>query len=84
MRVSRIAAAWVAAILLAGCANVARYASNNGEHFNLGRCNMLEPGLFRCPNSEEPLCDPSFARTNQVECIKITSNGELIPAQASQ
>ena len=79
-----LAAVAISAMLLAGCAGVARYAGNSGEHFNLGRCNILEPGLFRCPNSEEPLCDPSFARANQVECIKITSNGELIHAQASQ
>ena len=47
--------------------------------FDLAKCETLEPSLYRCPGSEEPLCDPDFER-NSVQCVKITKNGVLLQA----
>jgi hypothetical protein len=45
--------------------------------FNLAQCEILEPSLYRCPGTDQPVCDPDFSR-NEVECIKVTRNGVIL------
>jgi hypothetical protein len=46
-------------------------------NFNLGQCQQLEPGLYRCPASDKVICTPGFARTD-VECVQVTKDGVVI------
>jgi hypothetical protein len=45
--------------------------------FDLSKCEILEPSLYRCPGTDKPICDPDFSR-NEVECIKVTKNGVIL------
>lgn len=68
---------------LAGCSSyTAPPALTSGEkralqNFNLGRCQQLEPGLYRCPTSDKVLCTPGFARTD-VECVHVDATGVIL------
>ncbi len=67
--------------LVAGCATT-RSSETAGEkragaNFDLGKCEQLEPSLYRCPGTDRALCDPDFAR-NDVQCVKITKTGVLL------
>jgi hypothetical protein len=74
----------LAILAVAGCSSVTpssetpaqKYASAN---FDLSKCEVLEPSLYRCPGVDRPLCDPDFSR-DEVECVKITKSGVLLQA----
>lgn len=58
-----------------GCAAAERLAAQHADNrIALNQCVVLEPGLYRCPGIEPPLCTPDFART-EVECAKVSSDG---------
>jgi hypothetical protein len=68
---------------IAGCAPAAP-PPDSGEipveqaaRFDLSKCQVLEPGLYRCSGTDTPVCDPDFARTS-VRCIKVTHNGKIL------
>jgi hypothetical protein len=56
-------------------------AQRMAANFDLSKCEILEPSLYRCPGSDKPICDPDFAR-NEVECVKVTRNGVLLQVPA--
>jgi hypothetical protein len=64
--------------LLAGCSS-AQPSAENPEitSFDLSKCQVLEPSLYRCPGTDKALCDPDFSR-NDVQCVKITKSGVLL------
>jgi hypothetical protein len=67
----------------AGCTNMSRSDSSAlraQTNFDLSKCEALEPGLFRCPGYDAPLCNPDFSR-NDIECVKVTRDGVLIQAR---
>ncbi len=74
----------LAMLAVAGCSSVTpssetpaqKYAAAN---FDLSKCEVLEPSLYRCPGVDRPLCDPDFSR-DEVECVKITKHGVLLQA----
>ncbi len=78
-------AAILAAIALlgpAGCSSVRPSSETTVEktasaNFDLTKCEVLEPGLYRCPGVDAPLCDPDFSR-EPIQCLKITKSGILI------
>ncbi len=45
--------------------------------FDLGTCQQLGPGLYQCPSSDKPICDPGYNK-GDVDCIRIDANGVLI------
>lgn len=46
-------------------------------NFDLNACENLGPGLYRCPGSDKPICDPGYNK-GDVECLKVDKNGVLI------
>lgn len=83
MRVATcMATATIAILAMAGCSSVTPSADTPAEkaalaNFDLSKCEVLEPSLYRCPEIDRPLCDPDFER-NEVQCIKITKTGVLL------
>jgi hypothetical protein len=78
-RAAALAATVAAMLAVGGCAPAAPVAASNvasaePKRFDLSRCAALEPGLYRCWGSEEPLCDPDFARPD-VRCLQVTRSG---------
>ncbi len=68
--------------MLAGCASVQPSSETAAQeqaiqNFDLSKCQVLEPSLYRCPATDQALCDPDFAR-NDVQCVKITKTGVLL------
>jgi len=80
----KIGLAALAMLAVTGCSSVTpssetpaqKFASAN---FDLSKCEVLEPSLYRCPGVDRPLCDPDFQR-DEVECLKITKHGVLLQA----
>jgi hypothetical protein len=79
-----LAAAGIAAMLAAaGCSpatpppGATEAQMQQAARFDLSKCEILEPSLFRCPGTDKPVCDPDFSR-NEVECIKVTHNGVIL------
>jgi hypothetical protein len=42
-------------------------------HFDLNKCEDLGAGLYKCPASDKPICNPDY--NGQVECIRIGPKG---------
>jgi hypothetical protein len=40
----------------------------------------LNPGLFKCPAMDKPICNPDYTGT-PVECLKIDKNGSIMVQQ---
>jgi hypothetical protein len=89
MMTGAAAAAGIAAMLAMGACSPATPPPGATEaqeqrmaaNFDLSKCEILEAGLYRCPGSDKPICDPDFAR-NEVECVKVTRNGVLLEVPA--
>ncbi len=45
--------------------------------FDLNTCQQLGPGLYQCPGSDKPICDPGYNK-GDVDCVKVDKNGVLI------
>ncbi len=78
----------MAALIAAGCGAVTPSSETLAEkresaQFDLSKCQDLEPGLYRCPGVDRPLCDPDFERL-EVQCLKITKHGVLLQALPGQ
>jgi hypothetical protein len=44
-------------------------------HFNLGECQPIEPGLYKCPAADKPICNPDY--NGQAECVRIGPKGSV-------
>jgi hypothetical protein len=44
-------------------------------HFNLGECQQLEAGLYKCPAADKPICNPDY--NGQAECVRIGPKGSV-------
>lgn len=44
--------------------------------FNLGECQQLNPGLYKCPAIDKPICNPDYAGA-QLECVRIGKKGSV-------
>ena len=44
-------------------------------HFNLGECQPIEPGLYKCPAADKPICNPDY--NGQTECVRIGPKGSV-------
>lgn len=80
IRIAMIAAS-LGFAMLAGCSSSTPPETSAEKkavaNFDLGKCEALEPSLYRCPGSDKPLCDPDFAR-NEVQCVKVTKDGVIL------
>lgn len=46
-------------------------------NFDLNACQNVGPGLYQCPGSDKPICDPGYNK-GDVDCLKVDKNGVLI------
>ena len=44
-------------------------------HFDLNQCQDLGAGLYKCPASDKPICNPDY--NGQVECVRIGPKGSV-------
>jgi len=42
-------------------------------NFNLGECQPLDAGLYKCPALDKPICNPDY--NGQAECVRIGPKG---------
>jgi len=38
-------------------------------HFDINACQPIEPGLYKCPAADKPICNPDY--NGQAECVRI-------------
>lgn len=77
-----LAAMVVGVLAIAGCSAqpetpTQAQANQIAMNFDLSKCEVLEPSLYRCPGSDKSICTPGFARAD-IECLKADNNGVLI------
>ena len=44
-------------------------------HFDLNKCELIEPGLYKCPASDKAICNPDY--NGQAECVRIGPKGSV-------
>ncbi len=44
-------------------------------HFDLNKCQSIEPGLYKCPASDKAICNPDY--NGQAECVRIGPKGSV-------
>jgi hypothetical protein len=44
-------------------------------HFDINKCEDLGAGLYKCPASDKPICNPDY--NGQVECVRIGPKGSV-------
>ena len=44
-------------------------------HFDINACQPIEPGLFKCPAADKPICNPDY--NGQAECVRIGPKGSV-------
>jgi hypothetical protein len=49
--------------------------ANTELHFDINACQPIEPGLFKCPATDKPICNPDY--NGQAECVRIGPKGSV-------
>jgi len=44
-------------------------------HFDINACQEIEPGLYKCPAADKPICNPDY--NGQAECVRIGPKGSV-------
>jgi len=44
-------------------------------HFDINKCEDLGAGLYKCPASDKPICNPDY--NGNVECVRIGPKGSV-------
>jgi predicted component of type VI protein secretion system len=44
-------------------------------HFDINACQQIEPGLYKCPAADKPICNPDY--NGQAECVRIGPKGSV-------
>jgi predicted component of type VI protein secretion system len=44
-------------------------------HFDINKCEPIEPGLFKCRATDKPICNPDY--NGQSECVRIGPKGSV-------
>lgn len=44
-------------------------------HFDVNKCQDLGAGLYKCPASDKPICNPDY--NGSVECVRIGPKGSV-------
>lgn len=75
-----LAIAALGLLALGGCSSSAEPSSTQQAslaktelHFDLNKCQDLGAGLYKCPASDKPICNPDYNGT--VECVRIGPKG---------
>ena len=43
--------------------------------FDINACQQIEPGLYKCPAADKPICNPDY--NGQAECVRIGPKGSV-------
>lgn len=68
-------------LLLGGCSSSEPSAAQQTAlaktelHFDLNACQQIEPGLYKCPAADKPICSPDY--NGQAECVRIGPKGSV-------
>jgi len=85
--VKRIAKRTISAIVvlallaLLGCSSSEPSAAQQAAlartelHFDINTCQQIEPGLYKCPAADKPICNPDY--NGQAECVRIGPKGSV-------
>jgi len=44
-------------------------------HFDINQCQDMGAGLYKCPASDKPICNPDY--NGNVECVRIGPKGSV-------
>lgn len=66
---------------LGGCASFTTPNPNAAKesvvaNFDLSKCQVIQPNLYKCPAVDKPICNPDFANSD-VQCIRVDKNGSV-------
>ena len=74
-------------ILLAGCSSSSAPPSAEEAaikktelRFSLDQCQPIEPGVFKCPAIDKPICNPDY--NGQYQCVRIGPKGSVFVQRA--
>ena len=68
-------------VALAGCSSSDPSAAQQAAlaktelHFDINACQQIEPGLYKCPAADKPICNPDY--NGQAECVRIGPKGSV-------
>ena len=69
-------------LALAGCSSYSEPSAAEQKalaktelHFDINACQPIEPGLFKCPAADKPICNPDY--NGQAECVRIGPKGSV-------
>jgi predicted component of type VI protein secretion system len=69
-------------LILAGCSSYTEPSSAEQKalaktelHFDINACQQIEPGLYKCPAADKPICNPDY--NGQAECVRIGPKGSV-------
>ena len=75
-------AAVLVLLVLAGCSSYSEPSTAEQKalaktelHFDINACQQIEPGLFKCPAADKPICNPDY--NGQAECVRIGPKGSV-------
>lgn len=68
-------------LALGGCSSSEPSAATQANlaktelHFDINACQPIEPGLYKCPAADKPICNPDY--NGQAECVRIGPKGSV-------
>ena len=68
-------------LALGGCSSSEPSAATQASlartelHFDINACQQIEPGLYKCPAADKPICNPDY--NGQAECVRIGPKGSV-------
>lgn len=69
-------------LILAGCSSYTEPSTAEQKalaktelHFDINACQQIEPGLYKCPAADKPICNPDY--NGQAECVRIGPKGSV-------
>ena len=75
-------AAVLGLLVLAGCSSYTEPSTAEQKalaktelHFDINACQQIEPGLYKCPAADKPICNPDY--NGQAECVRIGPKGSV-------
>ena len=69
-------------LVLAGCSSYTEPSAATQAglaktelHFDINACQQIEPGMYKCPATDKPICNPDY--NGQAECVRIGPKGSV-------
>lgn len=80
-KVIALAMSLLGLLAVAGCSSSEPSATQQAAlaktelHFDINKCQQIEPGLYKCPAADKPICSPDY--NGQAECVRIGPKGSV-------